>query len=85
MFSLMVLSYCFYVSKTVLYNFLFSRVTTCPGELLIWMVGDMVSLCCVDFSLKVANATTYNDNCVESAWAFLKKSLLEAATVTCGL
>ena len=39
----------------------------------------------VDFNLKVANATTNSDDCVESAWAFYKKPLYEDAVMTCGV
>ena len=46
---------------------------------------DIANQFCVDFNLKFANATTNSDDCVESAWALLKESLLEAATMTCGL
>ena len=39
----------------------------------------------VDFNLKVANATSNSDHCVESAWSLLKKPSLEAAVITCDL
>ena len=39
----------------------------------------------VDFNLKVANATTNSDDCVESAWALHKKPLYEGAVMTCGV
>ena len=38
----------------------------------------------VDFNLKVANATTNSDDCVESAWALHKKPLYEDAVMTFG-
>ena len=52
-----------------------------------WKLNDpeIANQFCVDFKLKVANAASNSDDCVESAWSLLKKPLLEAAVVTCGL
>ena len=61
-------------------RFFTSRIRT-------WKLKDpeIANQFCVDFNLKVANATSNSDHCVESAWSLLKKPSLEAAVITCDL